>query len=186
MSNKQPAGSDGARPARRSRINATVVLVIGLPLFAIVASVGTAVVAVTRGDPVLPDQYHWEGDKLDHDFALSQLAARRHVSADLRLQPAQGSCRVDLSIDGAPPQELDLTLIHGSNASLDRQMRFLRNGASSSYTAQCAQIPSATWHVQLADGQNTWTFREDVIGDLDNVKLSFGTLAPAGTQGRVE
>ncbi|HUI62006.1 MAG TPA: FixH family protein [Steroidobacteraceae bacterium] len=173
MSDDLSTASESRKPALHRRINATVVLVIVLPLFAIVASVGTAVVAVTRGDPVLPDRYHWEGEKLDHDFALSQRAAQLHVGADLRLQPVEGLCRADLRIDGESPEALQVTLIHGSRASLDRQLHFLREGDSSSYTAQCQELPAGTWHVELSDAGNTWAFRDDETGDLADVKLYF-------------
>src|SRR3954464_13379910 len=82
--------------SQRGRFNAVVMLIIGLPAFAIAASVGTAIVAATRGDPPMPDEYHWEGDKLDHDFAGSRKAEELGVEASLRLEPEQGRCHAVL------------------------------------------------------------------------------------------
>src|SRR5690242_19175742 len=107
-----------------ARINPTVVLTIALPLIAVIASVGTAVVAFSRGDPPLPDQYHWEGDKLDHDFSQSKRASQLHVNASLDLQAGEGVCHLKLKLDGAnAPSSVDLALIHVSNPALDRNIR---------------------------------------------------------------
>src|SRR5262249_47321557 len=113
---------------RHTRFNPALYLVVGLPLFAVVASVGTAVVAVTRGDAPFPDQYHWEGDKLDHDFAQSQRAAELHLKATIELQPTgPGVCHLTLALDGNRlPPVVDLALIHAARSKLDHTIRFSR------------------------------------------------------------
>ncbi len=77
-------------------INGGLWLVIGLPLFAILASLHVTFVAFTRGDATLPDEYHWEGMQLDRDFASAQRAAALDVRATLRLLSATGDCQVTL------------------------------------------------------------------------------------------
>jgi hypothetical protein len=163
---------------RLARINPAVTLMIALPLVAVAASVGTAVVAVSRGDPPLPGQYHWEGDKLDHDFAQSKRAAELHFSAAMALQPERGVCHLSLKLDGGGlPPEVDLDLIHVTTPALDRTVRFMRIADSSSYSAPCMPLPSARWHLELHDPQLSWSFRSAATGDLKTITLSSGSPA---------
>ncbi len=163
---------------RQTRINPALLLIIALPLSAVLASVGTAVLAFSRGDPPLPDQYHWEGVKLDHDFAQSKRAAELKVNATLTLQPAQGICHLTLRLNGTPPPGVDVALIHVSKPALDRHIRFLPTAVASVYSAPCAPLPPARWHIELSDLGNSWSFRVLMAGDLKTVALS--SDMPAG------
>ena len=87
----------------RKPINSGLLVTIGLPLFAILASVGVAVVALTRGDPTLPDEYHWEGMSLDRDFADAHRASELKVHATLRMLSPTGMCQVALNLGSATP-----------------------------------------------------------------------------------
>ena len=168
---------------RHASFNPALYLIVGLPLFAVVASVGTAVVAVSRGDVPFPDQYHWEGDKLDHDFAQSQRAADLHLKATIELQPeraATGSavCHLTLALDGNNlPPVVDLALIHAARSNLDRTIRFSRVSNTSSYVAPCAPLPDGRWHVELSDPQHTWSFRAAMAGHANTITLS--SISPA-------
>src|SRR5689334_3759858 len=106
----------------RKSINSGLLVTIGLPLFAILASVGVAVVAFTRGDPTLPDEYHWEGMSLDRDFADARRAADLNVHATVQAMPATGTCRVVLMLEAASPAVLTLDLVHATHPDLDRQI----------------------------------------------------------------
>src|SRR5262245_4795748 len=125
-----------SKPVHRGP-NAAVILAIALPAFAVLASVGTAWIATTSGDPPLPGQYHWEGDRLDHDFADAHRAAALGLAATLDLQPVQGTCHLTLQLASNMPTEVTLDVISVSRPGLDRQMRFVRAGRSSNYTAGC-------------------------------------------------
>ena len=165
------------------RFNPALYLIVGLPLFAVVASVGTAVVAVSRGDAPFPDQYHWEGDQLDHDFAQSQRAADLHLKATIELQPQQtvageGVCHLALALDGnSLPPVVDLALIHAARSNLDRTIRFSRVASTSSYAAPCTALPDGRWHVELSDPQHTWSFRAAMAGPGRTITLSSITSA---------
>jgi len=160
------------------RLNLPALLTVALPLFAIVASTGTAVIAMRDGDPTLPDEYHWEGDKLDHDFARSEEAAKLDLRLHLHLQPVAGACHATLQLAAPPPSEFTVTLIHGVRPELDRSIRFARS-AGSEYVAPCSSgIASAQWHVEVADRKNLWTYRDDVTGNLSDVQLSARAEAP--------
>jgi hypothetical protein len=165
-----------------AKINAALYLVIGLPVFAVVASVGTAVVAVTRGDAPLPGQYHWEGDKLDHDFAQSRRAEDLRLNATVDLQPQHGVCHLSLFLDAVTlPPAVDLALIHGANPALDRTIRFSRVSSSSSYSAPCTALPDARWHVELSDPQGSWSYRAALTGQAKKITLSSTSLADDAT-----
>ena len=161
-----------------AKLNPALYLVIGLPLFAVVASVGTAVLAVTRGDAPLPGQYHWEGDKLDHDFAQSRRAEELHLTATVALQPQQGLCHLALSLAGTSlPPKVDLALIHGANPALDRTIHFSRISNTSSYSGACIELPDALWHVELSDPQGSWSFRAALADRARTITLSSSSPA---------
>ncbi len=153
----------------RSGINAGLLLTLGLPLFAIFASVGVAVIAFTRGDPTLPDDYHWEGMQLDRDFADSRRAGQMEVQANLRTVLATGGCEVALHLKGSPPAALQLKLVHATRPDLDREVRLLANAAG--YSGYCGQIPNGHWHVELGDEAGSWRVRQDVIGAVDHLRI---------------
>ncbi len=152
------------------RINWGLVLTIGLPLFAIFASVGTTVIAFTRGDSTLPGEYHWEGMQLDHDFADARRAFDLNVRAQLHLVPAAGLCRMSVQLEGPSPRALRLSLIHGTRPDLDGQVELTRTG--SAYEGQCGALSSGHWHLELRDDAGSWTVRQDVSGALDGATIS--------------
>jgi uncharacterized protein len=154
--------------------NGAVVLIIALPAFAVLASVGTAMIAMTRGDPPLPGQYHWEGDRLDHDFAYAHRAAALGLEATLDLTPAQGTCHLSLRLRSDLPGAVLLDAVHASRPELDRQMRFTRNGLSNTYTAPCSAPPPGNWHLELRSTEGDWSYREDWSGHRGPVQLTAG------------
>lgn len=160
------------------KFNPALALIIGLPSFAVVASVGTAVVAVTRGDPVLPGEYHWEGQTLDRDFAMSQRAVALNMGATLHLRPTGGECHASLRLDGPMPAAIEVRLTHISQPSLDRAVQLKRIADTADYSAPCSPLPSAQWHVELTDLAKSWSFREEAAGELATVEIS---THPAGS-----
>ena len=160
-----------SKPVHRGP-NAAVILIISLPAFAVLASVGTAWVAATKGDPPLPGQYHWEGDRLDHDFADAHRAAALGLAATLDLQPAQGTCHLTLQLASNLPTEVALDVISASRPDLDRQMRFTREGSSSNYTAACSALPPGGWHLELKSSDGDWSYRQDWTGGAGRITLA--------------
>lgn len=156
----------------RKPINSGLLVTIGLPLFAIFASVGVAVIAFTRGDPTLPDEYHWEGMSLDRDFADAHRASELNVHATLRMLSPTGVCQVALNLGSAPPAALTLNLVHATHPDLDRRVRLSR--VDSMYEGYCGALPSGHWHVELSDTGGNWSVRGDVSGALDGSSLSAG------------
>jgi uncharacterized protein len=151
--------------------NAAVVLIIALPAFAVLASVGTALIAATRGDPPLPGQYHWEGDRLDHDFADAHRAAALGLQAVVDLQPSQGVCHLTLRLAGTPPPDVLLDVVHASRPELDRQMRFSRSSTSGDYLAPCTALRSGHWHLELKSPAGGWSYRQDWTGNVSRITV---------------
>ena len=150
-------------------INSGLLLTIALPAFAILASVGAAVVAFTRGDVTLPDEYHWEGRQLDNDFAAANRAAALGVRARLRETFATGTCLVTLRLNAAPPPALRLTLIHATRPELDREVTLHR--FDDGYEGFCGTVPSGHWHLELTDAAAGWSVRQDFAGTPDGVRI---------------
>ena len=151
--------------------NAAVLLIIALPAFAVLASVGTAWVATTSGDPPLPGKYHWEGDRLDHDFADAHRAAALGLAATLDLQPVRGTCHLTLQLASNMPTEVALDVISVSRPDLDRQMQFVRERSSSNYTASCTPLPAGSWHLELKSSEGDWSYRQDWTGGAGRIAL---------------
>lgn len=151
-------------------VNFGLLLTIGLPLFAILASLSAAVVAFTRGDPTLPDEYHWEGMSLDRDFADSRRATELNVRATLQLPAHDGVCRIALRLSGERPEALLLKLVHATRPELDRQVRL--TPAASYYEGVCGPVPPGHWHLELAGASGNWSVRQDVFGSLDNTRIT--------------
>jgi hypothetical protein len=182
---------------QRTAFNFPFLLMIGLPAFAILASVGAAIIAVLDGDPTLPDDYHWEGLKLDHDFARSKRAADLDVRAALQVMPELNVCRASLQIDAPPPPAITLSAIHGAHPEFDRHLMLIRrdppggglvsnagtwNGAGAvaknaahsqvaSYEAPCEPYPVGQWHIEWSDPAGGWSLREDTSAALDGLRV---------------
>jgi len=148
-------------------INTGLWVTLGLPAFAIAASVGVAVIAFTRGDPPLPAEYHWEGMSLDRDFADARRAAELEVRS--QLQMLSGTCSVKLQLKGSAPAALRLRLTHGTRPDLDREVWLKETNGS--YAGVCGAVPEGLWHVQLSDENGSWSVRKDVTGSLQSVAV---------------
>jgi len=150
--------------------NSGLLVTLVLPLFAIGASSSFAVIAFTRGDPTLPDEYHWEGVSLDRDFAAARKASDLNVRASLRVLGSAKTCRVVLHIAGVRPPALRLSLVHGSRPDLDRHVRLDPVG-DGAYEGHCDEIPPGQWHLELAEIAGAWSVRQDVSGRLDGISI---------------
>jgi hypothetical protein len=152
----------------RKPINGGLLLTIWLPIFAVTFSVGAAIVAFTRGDATLPDEYHWEGMQLDRDFAGAHRAAELDVRAMLALR--DGVCRLTLQLEGPPPETVLLGLVHATRPDLDQHVRLSRVGQL--YEGRCQPSVDGHWHMEIADLAGTWSVRRDWTGSLDGARLS--------------
>jgi hypothetical protein len=144
-------------------------LTIGIPAVAVVASFVTLGLSLGTSRDELPEQFHWEGQKLDRDFTLANRAAELNVRAMFSVAAAEGRCRVALDIAGPAPRALLVVLTHPTSPDLDRQIALPRVGDG--YEAACAPVPPAHWRVSVGDIERTWDIRWRARGTLDRVAI---------------
>jgi hypothetical protein len=139
-----------------------------LPAATVVAGFVTLAIALDGADRPLPADYHWEGDRLDADFARARNAEALGLASTLEVR--DGSCRVNLHGSANDPASLNLLLTHGSDAGLDRRLRLARTGAGE-YRAACAPLDAGKWRVLLDDDSSRWLLRGVADGRFERLDL---------------
>jgi hypothetical protein len=146
-------------------------LMWALPGGAVLAGLSTLAIAMHGADRALPEAYHWEGERLEADFARQRAALKLGVR--VTFEAANGRCRVLLA--HLPPMEadpavLDVLLTHGSDAGLDRALKLPRVGTGE-YAAGCAPPPAGRWRISVDEPAGAWSVRDAIDGDLAHVAL---------------
>jgi hypothetical protein len=144
--------------------NPVLMLVIGLPSIVVLASFASLALALLRPDGELPEQYHWQGLKLDRDFSEAQHAADLNISATFSRDERAAVCRLSLRIQAEKPATLRVILTHATQPALDRRFTFSRT-PSGIYEAPCDPIPNSHWRMELQDRGN-WSMRQTLAGSL--------------------
>ena len=142
-----------------------------IPGAAVLASLSMVAVAMQDADRPLPEAYHWEGERLDADFARARDAARLGISAQLELRA--GACVATLA-NAPDAASLQLQLTNGSHSKLDREVALVRTDAGV-YRGACEPLPRGRWRVALHDAGNTWALR----GNADDAFTRFELRARA-------
>ena len=137
-----------------------------LPGAAVVAGLSTLAIAMHGADRPLPEAYHWEGERLEADFARQRAALKLGLS--VTFEAANGRCRVRL-VNSAGPAALDVLLTHGTDAGLDRALKLTR-AAPGEYVADCAPLPAGHWRISVDDPAGAWSMRDAIDGDLTHVE----------------
>jgi hypothetical protein len=155
-------------PADRRLTNPVYWLMWLLPGSAVVAGLSTLFIALRSADRPLPESYHWEGARLDEDFAQARAAAALGVEVEFGIR--DGRCRA--IVHGVPhhPAALNVLLANGADASLDRRVRLMRVAADE-YHAACAPLAAGKWRVAFADDSGSWSVRAVVGGNLAAISL---------------
>jgi len=160
------------------RINPVLLLTIGLPAVAVLASFATLAVTLTHPESELPEQYHWEGFQLDRDFSRAERATQLDVRAEVTGLDQGGACALILSSRGVAPQTLRLTMAHATMPSRDSHLEFHRlrsdSDGSTLYSGRCSALTAGHWRVELADTDGTWSLRDTVQGTVSRMSLSTG------------
>jgi uncharacterized protein len=144
-----------------------------IPGAAVLAGLSMVAIAMQSADRTLPDIYHWEGERLDADFARARHAAKLGVQADLVI--AAGQCR--LVLRGADATTLQLRLTNGDDARLDRTVLLTRT-SQGDFRGPCESLTRGKWRVALQDADNTWALRTQLEEATDRVDLR--ARAPEG------
>ncbi len=139
-----------------------------LPGSAVVAGFAMLFIALRSGDRPLPESYHWEGARLDQDFARARHAAALGIEIDLDTR--DGRCRATVRNVPLEPAALNLLLTNGADAGLDRHLRLMRV-APDEYHAACPPIATGNWRVALDDDSGAWSVRAVATGNLESLAL---------------
>jgi hypothetical protein len=160
------------------RANPVFWLMWALPGAAVVAGLTTLTIAVRSADRPLPEAYHWEGERLEADFARELAAVTLGVRVTLEI--TGGRCVAHLESSGGDPSALDVLLTHGSDASYDRALRLPRV-APGEYAGACASPPAGRWWVSIDDASGTWSLRDAFDGSLTRIEMRARDPAGAAT-----
>jgi hypothetical protein len=137
-----------------------------IPAITVVAGLTTLAIALKRGDPPLPAEYHWEGEHLDHDFALARNAAAHGIEVKFTSSAQQGTCSA--TVRNAPQDSAALTFLfaNAADANLDRVVRLPRV-APGQYRGACAPLPPGRWRLSLDDAEGQWSIRTQLAGNIE-------------------
>jgi hypothetical protein len=170
-------------------LNPALTLVVAIPAVTVLAGLAMLAVATMHPEHELPEQYHWEGMKLERDFAHAERAAALGVRATLDASGVAGACSLTLSTAGAAPRTLALTLTHATLPEHDRRMELRRVHAAAAeaaaaaiggtgagavqalYSASCMPAPEGHWRLTLTDTEGRWSIRQSVRGSLSSVHI---------------
>ena len=146
-----------------------------LPGAAVCGGFATLAIAMHGADRTLPEAYHWEGERLDADFARQRAAVQHGIR--VTFEASGGRC-IALVLNG-DPTVVDVLLTHGNDAGLDRAMKLPRIAAGE-YAADCATPPAGRWRISVDEPSGAWSVRDSVDGTLAHVALR--TRDPGGAR----
>jgi hypothetical protein len=160
--------------------NPVLWIAVALPLVTVLASFATLGAALVHPDNELPEQYHWEGFRLDRDFARAQQAAALGVRASFEGLGTAGRCGVRLELRGTAPRSLSLRLTHATRPSLDQSLVFQRvsgEAGHATFIGECQATLDGHWRAELSDAENGWSIRQNLRGSLADAVLSAGAVS---------
>lgn len=164
--------------------NIPLTVTLGILVGAIVASFIVLGLSIRNPTSELPEEYHWEGFRLDRDFARAERATELGVRATLTA--GGGSCKVQLAMAGSKPDTLRLVMTHATLPERDRLLMLKPFGAAADgiYTAPCDIESSAgAWRVTIEEPARSWAVRDRVQGRLDGVTIVAMPVAAAPAAG---
>lgn len=126
------------------------------PAVVLVAGAATMWVAFASADGLVADDYYKQGLAINKRLAKEDEAARRGISAEVRLEPER--LRIDLKGD-APPA-LFVQLAHHTRAGYDQRLR-LTPVAPGRYEAEISPLPRGRWHVVIEDPRGAWRIAKE-------------------------
>ncbi|MCU0759059.1 MAG: FixH family protein [Steroidobacteraceae bacterium] len=169
-----PAVAPPEAAGGRTFANPVVWVAIGVPLFAVVASILLVFVSVRRAEPELPANYSWEGAALEQDLARAGRAAALGATLGLEFA-ADGRLRARLAFrDAAQPRPARLVvhLTHSTLPALDRRFELALDAATGAYVAALPPLQRGHWLIEVGDGEvGGWRLRERFLAPATHVGL---------------
>ncbi len=123
-------------------------LLIAAPLVAVVASVITAVLAVSGADSLVSDDYYRRGVAINAELARRAEARRLGIEVTLHRHPDRN--RIELLVRGNPavewPPVIGIRLIDPAQARFDHRFNAAQT-APGHYEAAAGTLEARRWHV---------------------------------------
>jgi uncharacterized protein len=147
--------------------------IIGIPAFAVVASLLLLWQAFGSTDSELPAHYFTEGRDLEADIARAQRALQLGVQLEAVFDRT-GDVVANLGFAATPtgyaaPATLELRVTHATLAARDRTL-VLQRDADGRYRGRTAALDGGPWLVQIADG-DVWRLRGRLEGDAGMLQM---------------
>jgi hypothetical protein len=139
-----------------------------LPASAVIGGLVTLAIAVRDADRALPAGYHWEGERLDRDFALARNAAAHGITVEFTL--VAGECIARVRAAPRDARVLNLLFASGVDPGLDRVV-LLQRAAPGEYRSACQPLPAGRWRIALEDDAREWAIRTQVAGSVERLTL---------------
>lgn len=129
---------------------------IALPGSAVAASLFTLYLAVQEPDGLVVDDYYREGLAINHTLDRDRLAARLGLSAQGRIDAADG--RLSLRLDGGEgtAPALRVSLLHPTRAGHDRRAALRYDAARGTYAGELGPLSAGNWYVLLEPADARW------------------------------
>jgi hypothetical protein len=155
--------------ARSLRDNPVFWLIWVLLGATVIAGLATVAIALRQADRELPANYHWEGERLDRDFALMRNAAAHGVQVSFAAG-AQGECTARVTAAPNDAAALNLLFVNANDVGLDQAMRLVRV-APGAYRGPCRALPEGRWRIALEDDAGQWAIRAQHLGTVATLTL---------------
>lgn len=132
-------------------------LLMAGPAIAVIAGIGTIIIANRNADDLVADDYYKRGKAIDMDLRRNQTASRLGLGAHIILGTDGRTLRVQIQGKAGyrQPEQLTLRLHHPIHANLDQSI-LLEQQPGHYYQGQSSQILSGRWHVSLDDSSVGW------------------------------
>ena len=150
-------------------------VMLGIPAFAVVASILLVFEAVRSAEPELPAGYAVEGRALDADFAAARRAGLAGLALELDMRP-DGQLRLTAQArdrDALPPT-LSVQFTHTTLPMRDRQT-VLRRDATGAYTGRILPLETGHWWIQIdgkAEYGAPWRLRSRFHAPLEQLSIT--------------
>ena len=145
-------------------------LVAGLPLAVVVAALLTIHVARRSPADASSGGTRRIAQMQLEDLAPDREAARRGLLARLESEPAQGRLALEFASGSGPEVELELSMLHPVDASLDRRLVLQRSGDT--WRATTTPWRTHAWSLRLRPSRGDWRLSGRLDGDATHATLS--------------
>lgn len=126
-------------------------MLIGIPMFAVVAGIITIIIAVKTDDGLVKDDYYTHGKQINRVIERDKAAARHGLTAKIIFDYAAGTVTARLASKNGYviPTEVTAELLHATRAGHDQVITLQRTAEDSHFSA-LPLLAKGHWIVQLS------------------------------------